>query len=40
MCQLYNQYLRNDGFQIVEKTKLSGRPIYIGRYVGIAAIPA
>ena len=23
ICQLYNQYLRNDGFQIVEKTRLS-----------------
>lgn len=40
MCQLYNQYLRNDGFQIVEKTRLSGKPIYIGRYVGVAATPA
>ena len=39
MCQLYNQYLRNDGFQIVEKTRLSGKPVYIGRYVGIAATP-
>jgi hypothetical protein len=40
MCQLYNQYLRNDGFQIVEKTRLSGKPIYIGRYAGVAATPA
>ena len=24
ICQLYNQYLRNDGFQIVEKSRLSG----------------
>jgi hypothetical protein len=32
MCQLYNQ--------IVEKTRLSGKPVYIGRYVGIAATPA
>ena len=40
MCQLYNQYLRNDGFQLVEKTRLSGKPVYIGRYVGVAAAPA
>jgi hypothetical protein len=40
MCQLYNQYLRNDGFQIVEKTRLSGKPIYIGRYIGVTAMPA
>ena len=40
MCQLYNQYLRNDGSQIIEKTRLSGKPVYIGRYVGIAATPA
>ena len=23
MCQLYNQYLQHDGFQIVEKTSLA-----------------
>jgi hypothetical protein len=40
MCQLYNQYLQNDGFQIVEKTRLSGKPVYIGRYVGVAVMPA
>jgi hypothetical protein len=40
ICQLYNQYLRNDGFQIVEKTRLSGKPVFIGRYVGVSVIPA
>lgn len=40
ICQLYNQYLRNDGFQIVEKTRLSGKPVYIGRYVGVGVTPA
>ena len=35
ICQLYNQYLRNDGFQIVEKTRLSGKPVFVGRHVGI-----
>ena len=39
LCQLYNQYLKNDGFQIVEKTRLSGKPIYIGRNVGVSMTP-
>jgi hypothetical protein len=40
ICQLYNEYLRNDGFQIVEKTRLSGKPVFIGRYVGVGITPA
>lgn len=40
LCQLYNQYLSNDGFQIVEKTRLSGKPVFIGRYVGVGLTPA
>ena len=40
ICQLYNQYLKNDGFQIVEKTRLSGKPVFIGRYVGVGVTPA
>jgi len=39
ICQLFNQYLRNDGFQLVERTRLSGKPVYVGRYVGISAMP-
>jgi hypothetical protein len=39
LCQLYNQYLKNDGFQLVEKTRLSGKPIFIGRFVGVASTP-
>jgi hypothetical protein len=39
LCQLYNQYLRNDGFQIVEKTRLSGKPVFIGRHVGVGITP-
>lgn len=38
--QLYNQHLRNDGFQIVEKTRMSGKPVFVGRYVGVAVTPA
>lgn len=40
ICQLFNEYLRNDGFQIVEKTRLSGKPVYTGRYVGVGITPA
>ena len=40
ICQLYNQYLRNDGFQIVAKTRLSGKPVYVGRHVGVGVTPA
>lgn len=32
--QLYNQYLRNDGFEIIEKTRISGKPVYVGQYIG------
>ena len=40
LCQMYNQMLTNDGFQLVEKTRLSGKPVYVGRYVGVAGAPA
>lgn len=40
ICQQLNEYLRNDGFQIVEKTRLSGKPIFVGRYVGVGIVPA
>jgi len=40
LCQLYNQYLRNDGFEIVEKTRLSGKPVFVGRHVGVGVTPA
>jgi hypothetical protein len=35
ICQLYNEYLKKDGFQVVEKTRISGKPVFVGRYVGI-----
>jgi hypothetical protein len=37
--QLYNQYLQNDGFQLVEKTRISGKPVFIGRHVGMGTSP-
>jgi hypothetical protein len=39
LSQLYNQYLRNDGFQIVEKTRMSGKPVFVGRQVGVGITP-
>ena len=39
LVQLYNQYLQQDGFQLTEKTRLSGKPVYVGRYVGVATTP-
>ncbi|MFM2057468.1 MAG: hypothetical protein RLY71_1853 [Pseudomonadota bacterium] len=39
LAQLFNQYLSNDGFQLVERTRLSGKPVYIGRYVGVHQTP-
>ena len=39
LVQLYNEYIRRDGFEISEKTRISTKPLYIGRNVGIAGIP-
>ena len=39
LCQLFNQYLKNDGFQLVERTRLSGKPVYVGRFLGISITP-
>ena len=37
--QLYNTYLRNDAYELTEKTRMSGRPIFTGRHVGVIEIP-
>lgn len=39
LCQLYNKYLENDGFRIVERTRMSGHPVFTGRFVGVAPTP-
>jgi len=39
LLQIYNAHLKHDGFQIVEKTKISGKPIYAARNVGALGIP-
>ena len=30
--QMFNEYLSNDNFELVEKTRISERPIFVGRY--------
>ena len=37
--QLYNTSLRNDGFELTEKTRMSGKPVFVGRHVGVVGIP-
>lgn len=39
LCQMFNEFLRHDGFQLVERTRLSGKPVYVGRYVGVGTTP-
>jgi hypothetical protein len=39
LCQLYNDYLQNDGYQIVEKTQISGRSVYHAYHQTRAAFP-
>lgn len=39
ICQMYNEFLKNDGFQLVEKTRISGKPVFVGRNVGIVSTP-
>lgn len=39
LCQLYNTYLQNDGYQLVEKTRMSGKPVFTGRDVGVIGAP-
>lgn len=39
LCQQFNQHLRNDGFELVEKTRLSGKPVFTGRYAGHFSTP-
>jgi len=39
LLQIYNTHLKNDGFQIVESARISGKPIYAARNVGVLGIP-
>lgn len=40
IAQMLNQLLLQDGFQLVERTRLSGKPVYVGRYIGVHGTPA
>ena len=35
LCQMYNRHLKNDDFQLVENTRISGKPTFVGRFVGV-----
>lgn len=39
LCQTYNNYLKNDGFRLSEKTRMSGKPVFVGRFVGFGVTP-
>ena len=39
LVQLFNNYLQNDGFSLVERARISGKPIYAGRYTGTGTLP-
>lgn len=39
LVQLYNNFLKSDGYQLVERTRISGRPVYIARFVGLPWTP-
>lgn len=39
LAQMLNQFLAKDGFQLVERTRISGRAVYVGRYVGTQSTP-
>jgi hypothetical protein len=39
LLQMYNGCLKNDGFQIVEKMRISGKPVFAASYVGVVTTP-
>ena len=39
IVHLYNEYLKRDGFELAEKGRISGKPIFIGRNIGIVVMP-
>lgn len=39
ICELYNGYLKQDGFELVEKTRISGRPVFAGREIAVVGAP-
>jgi hypothetical protein len=39
LVQMFNLFLQHDGFQIAERTRISGRPVYVGRFIGVGVTP-
>lgn len=37
LADAFNSYLKHDGYEIVERTKISGRPVYAARRIDIAS---
>lgn len=37
--QMFNQFLSSDGFELAERTRISGRPVYVGRFIGAGQTP-
>lgn len=39
LVTLYNKYLKNDGFEIAERERISGKPVYASRNIGVPSAP-
>lgn len=39
LCQLYNKCLKNDGYKIIEKARISEKSVYVGRFIGTSVSP-
>ena len=39
LCQFYNTYLKNDGYQITEKERKSAKPSFVAHFVGTDVSP-
>lgn len=39
LVQLFNSFLKSDGFALVERSRISGRPVYVARHVGLVGAP-
>ncbi len=39
IVQLFNSFLCNDGFELVEKARISNKPVYVGRRMGADKLP-
>jgi AbiJ N-terminal domain 3/Abortive infection C-terminus len=39
LCQLFNLYLQKDGYEIIERTRISGRPVFAARLTDLSNAP-